>query len=346
MVPRTGSSMVEAGDIITLAAGAWRLRAPLGGSSYGLLWRADSVLTGAPAAIKLVNRAQMARALPPQRAHWRACFDAEIGFLRTLQPWDGRHIVRLLDSGEHDGLPAMALELLDGDLAAHLAALRSRGGAPGVHQALAWIAQVNAALAKVHQYGWRYLDLKPANLLVDARSGAVKLADFGTNRPLLDAAAHSYAGTAAWQAPEQFFPAADGRYRTDARSDYFALGALLYTLVGGIPLRYCAACAGAFREHGTAPAAATALRTAHGGAMPAVLAPDEAALFLRHAGAWPASLDAEGGSALLALLRALLAPRPEDRPRHALEISRLIARAQAALGATTGTNIAPLRSAA
>jgi serine/threonine-protein kinase len=311
---------MEAGDIITLTAGAWRLRAPLGGSSYGRLWRAESVPGGMPAAVKLVNRARMDLALPPEQAAWRASFDAEIAFLRALQPWDQRHIVRLLDSGTHDGLPALALELLDGDLASHLAALRARGAAPGIAQALAWTAQVNGALAKVHQYGWRYLDLKPANLLVDARSGAVKLADFGTNRSLRDAAAHTYAGTAAWQAPEQFFPDEAGRYRTEARSDYFALGALLYALVTGIPLRYCAACADAYRTHGTAGAAA--LRADHGCALPDTFAADEAALFLTRA-------RARDHQALLAVLRALLAPRPEQRPRHALEISRLLARAAA-----------------
>jgi serine/threonine protein kinase len=342
--------MGEAGDIITLTAGAWRLRAPLAGSSYGVLWRAESVSTGEAAAVKLVNRAQMELALPPQRACWRNSADAEIAFLRALQPWDRRHIVRLLDSGEHAGLPALALELLDGDLAAHLARLRGRGAQPGIHQVLAWIAQVNAALAKVHQYGWRYLDLKPANLLLDAHTGTLKLADFGTNRPLLDSAAHSYAGTAAWQAPEQFFPDADGRYRTDARSDYFALGALFYALVSGIPLRYCGACADAWRHHGAT--AATTLRAAHDGALPAILAPDEAALFLRSAAAWPASPGGDADAALLALLRALLAPRPADRPQHALAISRMIARAQAALG-QQGLNSAaldqagqPLRSAA
>ena len=313
--------MVEAGDIITLTAGAWRLQAPLGGSSYGQVWRAASVVDGTPAAVKLVNRAQMDLALPPQRDVWRACFEAEIAFLRGLQPWDQRHIVRLLDSGEHDGQPALALELLDGDLAAHVATLRSRGDGPRVERALAWTAQVNTALAKVHQYGWRYLDLKPANLLVDAGSGTLKLADFGTTRPLQDSAAHGYAGTAAWQAPEQFFPDDAGRYGTDARTDYFALGALLYWLVTGIPLRFCAACADAYRTHGTAGTAT--LRA------PAILAPDEVALFAGHAAA---------DDARTALLRALLAPRPEARPRHALEISRLITRA------TAGVN--PVRSAA
>jgi len=325
--------MVEAGDIITLTAGSWRLQAPLGGSSYGQVWRAASVLDGMPAAVKLVNRTQMDLAPPPQRAAWRAAFDAEIAFLRALQPWDQRHIVRLLDSGEHDGQPALALELLDGDFASHLARRRARGAGPGCAQALAWTAQVNAALAKVHQYGWRYLDLKPANLLVDADGATLKLADFGTNRALQDNAAHAYAGTAAWQAPEQFFPDAAGYYRTDARSDYFALGALLYSMVAGVPLRFCAACADAYRAHG--PAGAAALRARHGGALPPTLAPDEAAQFAGRAAAG-------GHDAALALLRTLLAPRPEGRPRHALEISRLLARAMAGIDQTS----VPLRSAA
>jgi serine/threonine-protein kinase len=315
--------MLEAGDIITLTAGAWRLREPLASSSYGLLWRAEPAGGGLPAVLKLVNTEQMALALPPQRRRWTDCLEAEIAFLRALRPWDQRHVVRLLDSGEHLGLPAMALERLDGDLGRHLDALRARGEAPSFGQALDWTAQVNQALAKVHQYGWRHLDLKPANLLVDG-AGALKLADFGTNRPLADRAAHSYAGTANWQAPEQFFPGADGRYLTDARSDYFALGALLYHVVTGAMLRFCSACGGAWREHG--PAAAAVLRSRHEGGLPAILAPDEAALYLRHAGLATAA----AGEAALGLLRALLAPRPEQRPRHALEISRLIERARAA----------------
>jgi serine/threonine protein kinase len=321
--------MAEAGDIITLDGGAWRLCAPLAGSSYGLVWRAEALAGGTAAALKLVNLEQMALALPPQRACWSACAAAEIAFLRSLQPWDRRHIVRLLDSGEHAGQPAMALELLDGDLAQHLARLRAGGQAPCCLQALDWIGQVNQALAKVHQYGWRYLDLKPSNLLLDAGRGALKLADFGTNRALLDAAAHSYAGTAGWQAPEQFFPDADERYHTDARSDYFALGALLYYLVTGAVLRWCAHCARAYREHGAA-AAARLLAGAAGQAQP--LAPDEAMLFLNHA-LGPEQGSGAARAALMDLLRALLAPQAGQRPRHALEISRLLAAATDAVTA-------------
>lgn len=335
--------MQQAGDIITLAAGAYRLREQLAGSAYGVLWRADGPGAAGTVALKLVNREQMARADQHQRAHWSDSAANEIAFLRSLQPWDGRHIVRLVDSGAHDGLPAMALELLDGDLASHLAALRAAGATIAPLQVIDWIAQVNQALAKVHQYGWRYLDLKPANLLLDARSGALKLADFGTNRRLSDLHPHSYAGSANWQAPEQFFPDAAARYATDARTDYFALGALFYYLAtGGQPLRFCGDCGAARREHGSA--AASLLLERHGG-VPPVLQADEAALFARRIGmqAGDAQAGQRAGTAALALLRSLLAVALADRPRHALNISRALAEIAAPLRAAV---TAHLRSAA
>lgn len=315
--------MVHSGDIVTLAGGQYRLSEQLAGSAYGVVWRARSDAAG-EVALKLVNREQMMRAEPALQARWAECAAREIAFLAGLAPWDARHIVRLLDHGMHDGLPAMALELLDGDLASHLAARGATGRRTGLPQALAWLGQVNQALAKVHQHGWRYLDLKPGNLLFDAAANTLKLADFGTNRSLGDAAAHSYAGTASWQAPEQFFPGADGGYLTDARTDYFALGAVFFHLVtDGATLRYSSACADAWRAHGRDGAAA--LRAAWNGATPPPLAEDEAEHFLQCArndsgGADPA--------AALALLRILLAVRRQDRPRHALEISRLIAAAE------------------
>jgi len=286
-------------DIVTLTSAAWRLDAPLATSRYGVLWRASNAATGQPAALKLVNTEEMRRAPPPLRRCWCDAAAAEIAFLRTLQPWDGRHIVRLLDAGTVEGCPALALELLDGDLKTLLATR----GTPPFDQALAWIAQVNAALARVHQYGWRHLDLKPANVLVDFVAGTLKLADFGTCRPLADQGGHDIAGTPGWQAPEQGAP--DGV--TDARSDYHALGALLFHLVTGARLR------------------------AHG-----PLAPDEATLFLTRA-----RCNGRQGAAALALLRALTAPRPQDRPRHALDISRLLARVRDA-----GDGHAMLRRAA
>jgi serine/threonine-protein kinase len=312
--------MVQQGSIVLLSRGQYRLREVLGGSAYGVVWRADAPGASGSVAVKLVNREQMARAPASLHRYWIDSARTETRFLSALAPWDGRHIVRLLDSGVHDGLPAMALELLDGDLAKHLAGERSAGRPTAPGQALDWIGQVNQALAKVHAAGFRYLDLKPGNLLVDRRTGCLKLADFGTSRALGDAPTHAYAGTANWQAPEQFFPQPQGLYHTGQRSDYFALGALLYHLACGQLLRYGAACGQAYQLHGREGAAR--LRRQHGG-LPPTLHPDELAQFKACFG--PGAAQASN------LLRALLAPEPGARPGHALEISRMLCAVQDAM---------------
>lgn len=308
--------MTTADAIISLELGHYRLREQIGGSAYGIIWRASGPQATRDVAIKLVNQEQMARALPAQRERWTASARNEIAFLQSLEPWDERHIVRLLDSGWHEGLPVLALELMGSDLGKHMIALKGRGERLPLAQALDWIAQINQALAKVHQYGWRYLDLKPANVLLDPHLNTVKLADFGTNRELASLAAHSYAGTANWQSPEQFFPADGGGYATGARSDYFSLGAMLYFLVtGGTPLRYCAECGQAYRQHHVA--GADLLRSHNGGAIPAALQADEAECFA-------AAMPPGQRDAALELLRTLLHTDPAQRPRHAIQISRML----------------------
>lgn len=315
--------MDACGTIIALERGHYRLIERIGGSAYGAVWRAAGVQPGpavgpagaADVALKLVNEVQMAQAQPALRQRWIASAEAEIIFLESLAPWDGRHIVRLFDCGHHRGLPVLALELLDCDLGRHMQALRHAGLQPPLATVLAWMGQLNQAVGKVHQYGWRHLDLKPGNVLVDTQRGLIKLADFGANRRLAAVQEHSYTGTASWQAPEQFFPASGGGYRTGAASDYFALGALFYFMVtGGVPLRYGARCAQARRA---APGDAAAILLArHGGVAPPTLQPDEITAFAEACG--PAAIPA------LALLRRLVDADPAARPRHALAISRAL----------------------
>lgn len=315
--------MLDESTVVTLERHSYRLAAPLAGSAYGLVWRADQLPTGRQLALKFVNQVQMARALAPQRQRWIDGARQEAAFLRQLAPWDGRHLVRLLDSGEHEGLPVLALELLDGDAGSWVARRRAAGLPGDVARSLGWIGQLNQALARVHQYGWRHLDVKPSNLLLLDGERQIKLTDFGT--ATCSPASHEYLGTPNWQSPEQVFAGSDGRYHTSARSDYFNLGALLYYFAtGGVALRFCSASAAAWREGQTG--AAARLRAAHGGAMPATLHEDEAQLFEQRCAEQLGHLPA--AQALL-LLRALLAADPARRPPHALAIGRMLAAVQA-----------------
>jgi len=308
--------MLKENDIITLDRGRYRLRTVLARSAYGIVWQAEAPAGMPDVALKLINGAQMALAQPALQDRWVASANNEIDFLRTLATWDERHIVRLLDSGVHDGLPVMALELMGSDLGRHADATTA-----SLAQVLDWMGQVNQALAKVHQHGWLYLDLKPANVLLERGGKGVKLADFGTSRLRASLAPGCYSGTASWQAPEQFFPSSGNTYDTDTRTDYFALGAMFYYLVtGGLQLRFCSSCGQAWRaHHAQAPAA---LMAANGGAIPLTLHEEEAALFAhrveRQAGA-------RSSDAALALLQTLLAAERGARPPHAIQISRQLA---------------------
>lgn len=313
--------MLRAHDVITLEGGRYRLTAPLAGSSYGLVWRASDS-AGAAVALKFIHRQQMDQASAALQGRWIDSATQEIAFLRSLSAWDARHIVRLLDSGWHDGLPVMALELMAGDLAQHM---NDAGQGPALGRILDWLGQVNQALAKVHQYGWLYLDLKPANVLL-TDLGHVRLADFGTSRLRSAGAAPFYSGTASWQAPEQFYADAQGRYATSERTDWFALGALFYYLVTGAQLQYCHDCAQAYRDR---QAGAPAPRAT---ASPVTLTADEASRFCAaidgRRGQARATGSGAGHSALaeaaLLLLRSLLCADPAGRPRHALDISRML----------------------
>lgn len=75
--------MYEAGTVISLAGGQYRLREALAGSAYGVVWRADSLHANGCVALKLVNLEQMERAPIGLRARWLASANTEIAFLRT-----------------------------------------------------------------------------------------------------------------------------------------------------------------------------------------------------------------------------------------------------------------------
>ncbi|MCG2584531.1 protein kinase [Massilia sp. TS11] len=320
------------GDVVCLGLGRYTLDSVLAQAQFGEVWRAQG--PHGAVALKLLQARALAAAPPAVRRHWVAAARNEARFLGGLDPWDGRHLVRLLDSGSIDGLPALALELLDTDLARHTRLLRSLGCTPAPRQLLAWLGQINQALERIHHHGWRHLDLKPANVLLDLGSGQVKLSDFGTNRPQA-VRLHSYAGTPHWQAPEQLLALAPDVYHTDARTDYFAFGALFYYLVtGGQPLRFGAACAAAWRARPDDPGAA--LRAQHGGALPPTLREDEAALFrqrLTRALEQEEDCAAPRAAVQVAeqLLRALLAAAPAARPPHALAIGRQLLALRTAL---------------
>ncbi|MEB3327739.1 MAG: protein kinase [Candidatus Sericytochromatia bacterium] len=157
--------------------------------------------------------------------------------------------------------------------------LEARGGPQPPTLVARWGRQLAAALAALHAEGLVYRDLAPANVLLEA-GGQVRLMDFGL---VAQAPATGFgAGTPCWMAPEALRGEA-----VDGRSDLYALGAVLYTMVAGHP-----------PFDGDDP---TTLVTAISGGAPRPL-PDGVPV------------------ALAALLGRLLAKAPADRPATAREV--------------------------
>lgn len=152
-------------------------------------------------------------------------FAREISIARRLVH---RHIVRVLDSGEHDDAPFLVMEMLRGQSLRELL----RQGHATLDQAtrIDIVAQLCTGLHYAHEHGLVHRDVKPANVFL-TDEGVVKILDFGVAK-LTDTtmtADGSLVGTLAYMAPEQL--SAHGQI--DGRADVFSAAVVLYELVTG-----------------------------------------------------------------------------------------------------------------
>ncbi|MFY0540370.1 protein kinase domain-containing protein [Nannocystis pusilla] len=139
------------------------------------------------------------------------------------------NVVRLHDIGEENGLLFLSMEYVAGE---SLAARLKRIGAIPAAQLRPIAEQLCDGLAAAHAAGVIHRDLKPANVLL-AGDRTVKIIDFGIARPLTEAgmtATNMVVGTPEYMAPEQVRGG-----HVDARTDIYALGAMLYHALTGRP---------------------------------------------------------------------------------------------------------------
>jgi eukaryotic-like serine/threonine-protein kinase len=155
---------------------------------------------------------------------------------RAVASLNHPHICTLHDVGSQDGTDFLVMEYLDGETLAE----RLERGLLRLDQALQYAVQIADALDKAHRLGITHRDLKPANVMI-VKSGA-KLLDFGLAKlqstatgAVVEGASDSRLtapgmmfGTLQYMAPEQI----KGK-KTDARTDLFAFGAVLYQMLTG-----------------------------------------------------------------------------------------------------------------
>ena len=149
-------------------------------------------------------------------------------------------IVAVYDVGAQDGFPYVVSELLEGETLRD----RLRNGAVSRRRSVEYGIQITGALAAAHDKGIVHRDLKPENIFI-TREGRIKLLDFGLAKLMRNEAAAAQGqtsvptaavgttpgmvlGTVGYMAPEQV-----RGLEADARSDIFAVGAILYEMLSG-----------------------------------------------------------------------------------------------------------------
>src|SRR5688572_15395511 len=171
------------------------------------------------------------KVLEPGLAHGDSAerFLREIRFAATLSH---PNILPLFDSGDAGGLLYYVMPYAEGE---SLRARLEREGSLPIDDALRIAIGVLDGLAYAHERNILHRDIKPENILLE--SGHAVIADFGIARALAASetkgitATGLMIGTPAYMSPEQ----AVGDSRLDARSDLYAVGCVLYEMLGGEP---------------------------------------------------------------------------------------------------------------
>lgn len=164
------------------------------------------------------------------REHYARDVKSRQRFLREARSAGGLshpNIVTVFDVGQVDGFPYLVMERLRGR---SLDEFLADGHALTVRQIIDIGIQLAGALHYAHERGVIHRDIKPSNIFFDADSGLVKLVDFGIAAIEHNARTSeddSVAGTPRYMAPEQILGD-----KIDGRADLYALGVVLYRLLG------------------------------------------------------------------------------------------------------------------
>ena len=207
--------------------GRYEVLERLGEGGAGVVYRGRQAHLGRFVAIKVLHQDAASS------TEWRRRFQREAIALSVLAH---PNVVPVTDFGVDHGVPFLVMELLEGQT---LGDLIKEGPLP-LWRALEIARQTLRVLAFSHMKGVVHCDLKPSNVFLQAlqeQADHVRLLDFGMAKFVEGSSSRAPAeltragvmiGTPAYMAPEQVKGAP-----TDARTDVYAAGLLLFELLAG-----------------------------------------------------------------------------------------------------------------
>ena len=227
-------------DVGRVVGGKYELVRLLGRGSMGEVWSAHHRTLGEKLALKLLTQAPSPEedVENPATAAARFQFEAQVAARLSRKT---RHIVRVTDHGEEDGLAYLVMEQLEGETLEQVLVRDTRVPMATMSKI---VTQVSRALAHAHEEGVLHRDLKPANVFLSRDEEGkllVKLLDFGIARAIHThrvPGAYSTAkglvfGTPSYMSPEQ----ARASAKLDHRCDLWALATIAYEgLCGELPV--------------------------------------------------------------------------------------------------------------
>lgn len=211
----------------------YRVTRQIGGGGMGVVFEAEDLDLGRSVALKF---------LPPDLLHDTVALQRFQREARAASTLNHPNICTIYAIEQHQGQHFIAMELLEGQPLSQ----RMSKGVFDSEQLLAIAIQVADALGAAHAKGIVHRDVKPANIFLNER-GQAKILDFGLAKLEVALAAGASSldtigdvrndltnpgtamGTVAYMSPEQ----ARGQ-ATDARTDIFSFGAVLYQMATGI----------------------------------------------------------------------------------------------------------------
>jgi eukaryotic-like serine/threonine-protein kinase len=202
--------------------GEYELIEEIARGGVGVVYKARQLSLERIVALKLLIAGQFAD--PKARARFRTEAEAAAGLRHP-------NIVTIYEVGEHDGLPFLAMEYVDGGTLAQCI-----GGEPlSATVAARYAVKIARAIQFAHAQGTLHRDLKPSNILLDAFDEP-RVTDFGLAKQLGTDSELTLTGqvlgSPSFMAPEQ---AAGDQKQICPATDVYALGAMLYQMIVGRP---------------------------------------------------------------------------------------------------------------